>query len=502
MPAELKLSRSEPRKSRRSLPNPLSAVRDALISRAELRAVRVQTKRVEEQAQRVSDAIESDIGEDLRSRRFDLRMVVVGQSGSGKSTVMKQWQLKYDRPTFEAERVAWRSVVHLNLLQSINHILEVIAEPLHESDATCNTFDSDIISLDPEAREKHAFYSELLAPLRELESRLIQTLMERDEDQPPEDETTLVGDDERPSSRAGADVTCTNTRSVSTNPLPSRLLTIKATPNWNKTFAVVTTKLGGALDWRKDSTDQIHVLLQCKSSMEQLWADPWIRNKLQERRASLEERGGYFLDDIDRITAADYIPTNDDVLKAHLPTVGIHEHTLQVVHHRWPNLKLSEIGFLHAQRQAWIPFVDSVNTLIFIAPISRFDEVLAGDPPTNCLQQSLSLWRQVVSSPLLRSVNIFLFLNKCDVLKAKLDAGRQVKDYIPEFGDRPCTFESVTDYLYRRFHSICNEETSFHRLRMVHIFFTSVTNSTSSNVVLSAVQDSTMREVMYSCVMP
>lgn len=79
-----------------------------------------------------------------------------------------------------------------------------------------------------------------------------------------------------------------------------------------------------------------------------------------------------------------------------------------------------------------------MNAIIFLAPISAFDQVLAEvcatdgrrdritngrpamqDPSVNRLEDSMLLWQSVTSSKLLANVNIVLFLNKCDLLKVR-----------------------------------------------------------------------------------
>ena len=74
-----------------------------------------------------------------------------------------------------------------------------------------------------------------------------------------------------------------------------------------------------------------------------------------------------------------------------------------------------------------------MNAIIFLAPISTFDQVLAEvccfyregtvalivpkDPHVNRLEDSLLLWKSIVSNKLLSNVNIVLFLNKVDLLQ-------------------------------------------------------------------------------------
>ena len=49
-----------------------------------------------------------------------------------------------------------------------------------------------------------------------------------------------------------------------------------------------------------------------------------------------------------------------------------------------------------------------VNAIIFLAPISVFDEPLEEDPGVNRLEDTYQLWKAVVSSKLLTKVRLIL----------------------------------------------------------------------------------------------
>ena len=83
------------------------------------------------------------------------------------------------------------------------------------------------------------------------------------------------------------------------------------------------------------------------------------------------------------------------------------------------------------KRAAWAWYFDDADAIIFLSPISCFDEKLAEDRRVNRLEDSYLLWRSVCSSRLLVKTQIILFLNKCDILRAKLKRGVKVKDYVP-----------------------------------------------------------------------
>lgn len=58
------------------------------------------------------------------------------------------------------------------------------------------------------------------------------------------------------------------------------------------------------------------------------------------------------------------------------------------------------------QRAAWLPFFDDAHAILFLAPINCFDEQLAEDPRVNRLQDSMILWKSIVSSKLLTGCSI------------------------------------------------------------------------------------------------
>lgn len=61
----------------------------------------------------------------------------------------------------------------------------------------------------------------------------------------------------------------------------------------------------------------------------------------------------------------------------------------------------------------------------------------------NRMEDSLVVWRTVISNKLLENVNIVLFLNKCDLLEYKLDHGVKLKTHMTSYGDRPNNYETI-----------------------------------------------------------
>jgi hypothetical protein len=84
-----------------------------------------------------------------------------------------------------------------------------------------------------------------------------------------------------------------------------------------------------------------------------------------------------------------------------------------------------------------------MDAIIFLAPISSFDERLREDRRVNRLEDTYILWQTLCSLQILAKTQIILFLNKCDLLEQKLRAGVKVRTHVPSFGDRSNDVDTV-----------------------------------------------------------
>lgn len=214
---------------------------------------------------------------------------------------------------------------------------------------------------------------------------------------------------------------------------------------------------------------------------------------LWKRKTRLEDSAGFFLDSIDRLSVRDYEPTDEDVLRARLRTLDIQEHELIVDDETdAPKWKIFDVGGSRTQRHAWLPYFDQVNAVIFLAPISCFDERLLEDPRVNRLEDSFILWKAICSSKLLSRTILILFLNKMDILEQKIRHGVMVKRFLPSYGDRPNETNDVVKYLRQKFKDTvryCSPEP-----RVCHIYPTSVIDTKNMSVTLISVRDGILRE--------
>ncbi|XP_077298560.1 G protein alpha o subunit isoform X3 [Arctopsyche grandis] len=122
-------------------------------------------------------------------------------------------------------------------------------------------------------------------------------------------------------------------------------------------------------------------------------------------------------DDLDRLGAKDYQPTEQDILRTRVKTTGIVE-----VHFSFKNLnfKLFDVGGQRSERKKWIHCFEDVTAIIFCVAMSEYDQVLHEDETTNRMQESLKLFDSICNNKWFTDTSIILFLNKKDLFEEKI----------------------------------------------------------------------------------
>ncbi|KAH7882317.1 guanine nucleotide binding protein, alpha subunit [Phlebopus sp. FC_14] len=437
----------------------------------------------EAEAARISQAIDESIrAERIQQKKKSIvRLLLLGQSESGKSTTLRHFQRLYTPSAFREERILWRSVIQLNVVRSVRTILDALASlrfPLPTIDSAGDDSDS---ALSPQPHQLDVLLMRL-TPLRHIEALLIAKLV------PPTEDESL--------SRFGASY-----RSHAEPAWRSQEIFVRpGATSWKGTLAKNARRQGRPTSLGNtgmSTTDEAQEALHASSvDIATLWNDRFVREVLRKRKIRLEELPGFFLNDVDRVTALDYIPSDDDVLRARLKTVGVSEYRCEMEaaagREHGTEWRIVDVGGSRSQvRATWVPFFDDVDAIIFLAPISGFDQVLAEDRSVNRLEDSVLLWKAVCSNKLLANVDLVLFLNKCDILDAKLKSGIRLAKYVRSYGDRPNDLDNASKYFRSKFSAIHREYSPLPR--KFYGFCTSVTDTTTTAGILASVRDMVVR---------
>ncbi|KAH8092195.1 G-protein alpha subunit [Cristinia sonorae] len=429
--------------------------------------------RDEAEARKISE----DIDEEIKAQRLALKkkphvkVLLLGQSES-------DFQIAYSQEAWKAELLSWRTVIQWNLLRNVQLIIELLDEEMSrerafsedEDSGSDNDETSTNSAASPPPRrgpivitEKHRLLKLQLLPLRQVQRDVEERLGASSHEIPAQDEWI--------SQKQAQELFVRSNNRWKATLLPGRRSSDMSTgmPRRNR---------------EAEANQTTDILAGSAQAIKSLWEDETVQELLRRRRVRMDALPGFFISDVMRIARRDYVPTNEDVVRARLRTLGVQEHHIHFDTGPAAGMDwiLYDVGGSRTQRAAWTPYFDDCDAIIFLAPISCFDEKLAEDKRVNRLEDSYTLWKTICSSKLLAKAQIILFLNKCDLLEKKLRAGVQVKDYVPSFGKRKNDAQTVSQYFAQHFKEIA--KTCSPQPRPFRVHLTSVIDTKATAVTL------------------
>ncbi|KIY45110.1 G-alpha-domain-containing protein [Fistulina hepatica ATCC 64428] len=405
----------------------------------------------EEEARRISDDIDMQLkAEREQRRRSGVKILLLGQAESGKSTILKNFQLHFAPHAFQVDSEVWRPVIHLNLVRSVNFIRNLLRTPFDER-----------VSL-PALSEELRTLNMRLAPLGPVEEGWIKLIS--------------------PEYSCGAQLPTSPSRY---DPRKASEINVRSGGGWK----FRRSKRASFKKAFQEDTANRCILSACAEDITSLWKSTEAQTILRLHDIQLSEQPGFFLDDVQRIADQNYKPTPEDILRARVHTVGPEEHhiVMETPFEFGKDWTIYDVGGSRSQRAVWAQFFDDVHVVIFLAPISAFNQYLAEEPTVNRLSDTLNLWKTLCSNRLLSRVEFILFLNKLDILEAKLNSGVKFRDYVTSYKQRPNEVKPVSKYLLDVFNALHAQNTP--RKRPVHTHTTCAIDTHATGFVITQIQE-------------
>ncbi|XP_048450319.1 guanine nucleotide-binding protein subunit alpha-12-like, partial [Rhincodon typus] len=180
-----------------------------------------------------------------------------------------------------------------------------------------------------------------------------------------------------------------------------------------------------------------------------------------------------------------YLPTKQDILLSRRATKGIVEYDFLI---KGIPFRMMDVGGQRSQRQKWFLCFEGITSILFMVSSSEFDQVLMEDRRTNRLVESMNIFETIVNNKLFARVSIILFLNKTDLLEAKVKTVN-IEKHFPDFEGRPHHLEDVQKYLLS-----CFNRKRRDRSRPLFHHFTTAIDTENIRFVFHAVKDTVLQE--------
>lgn len=140
-----------------------------------------------------------------------------------------------------------------------------------------------------------------------------------------------------------------------------------------------------------------------------------------------------FLNKVAEVRKDDYRPTDEDILRCRVQTRGVFETKFIVNNVRF---HMFDVGGQREERPKWIQCFTGVTAIMFVASCSSYNMTLREDPSKYRLVEALELFNSIWNNEWLQDSSVILFLNKEDVLREKVNAGRSpISKYYPDYAN-------------------------------------------------------------------
>ncbi|WWD17304.1 hypothetical protein CI109_101744 [Kwoniella shandongensis] len=346
------------------------------------------TQSTEDAAAKARNAeIEEQLKRDRANLRNEIKMLLLGAGESGKSTVLKQMRLIYNKPYDVEERDSYREIVYSNTVQSMRVLLEGV-QGMEIPVSPNNQGRWEVIMAAPPQIEGDVF--------------------------PPKLADAVAG----------------------------------------------------------------------------LWKDEGVQLAFHRRNElQLNDSAPYYFDAIARIAQPDYMPSDQDILRARVKTTGITETHFKIGELTY---KLFDVGGQRSERRKWLNIFDSVTALVFLIAISEYDQKLYEDETVNRMQEAMTLFESVANSRWFTKTSIILFLNKIDLFREKLPVS-PLADTFPDFRGG-ANYDAACSFLLEKFVGL-NKNPS----KSIYAHYTDATDTKALKFVISAINDVIIQVNLRDC---
>jgi len=223
-----------------------------------------------------------------------------------------------------------------------------------------------------------------------------------------------------------------------------------------------------------------------------LWDHPSTQLCL-ERKNDIQvlDSGPYFLNKARQISQPDYLPSDEDVLRARSQTTGIITFKFEVKNTQKQkfDFELIDVGGQRTERKKWIHCFEDVTAVLFIISLSDYNQTLYEDETTNRMQESEKVFGEMLNNIFFKNTPFIVFFNKFDLFKEKIKTTPLTLAYKDYSG--PQEYEAAYEFLRNKF--LGHEEND---LRSKYDFKTTATDTTLVRNVLDSVQTIVINQIL------
>ncbi|KAJ6246143.1 g protein alpha i subunit [Anaeramoeba flamelloides] len=227
--------------------------------------------------------------------------------------------------------------------------------------------------------------------------------------------------------------------------------------------------------------------LEICEKIDSIWKDSSIQTAFEKRaQFQLIDSCFYFLSKVKKIGKEHYKPSVEDLLNLRVTTTGITETNFTYSEQKYC---LIDVGGQRNERKKWIHCFEDVTSIMYVASLSAYDQMLAEEATTNRMTESLMLFSDICNSRWFMKNSLIVFFNKFDLFEEKIKVS-PLNKLFPEYKGGNDVDEGK-NFIKNQFLSLNRNEE-----KQIYSYFTSAIDPDNIKKVFQAVNDTLLQKKM------
>ena len=224
------------------------------------------------------------------------------------------------------------------------------------------------------------------------------------------------------------------------------------------------------------------------NAFQSLWEDEGFQECFgRAYEYQLNDSAPYYFENMSRLLAPGYVPTEQDVLRSRVATTGVVETAF--IYGKC-TYRLVDVGGQRTERRKWIRCFDDVRAVLFVSALNEYDMTLFEEEMVNRLEESLNLFQAICKSKYFVNTAMILFLNKRDLFQDKiLNSDRHLRLFFPQYTGPDQSVDAATRFIQGLF-----LDRNLNKGRQIYQHITTATNTSNIKVVFRAVLEIIVHE--------
>lgn len=194
---------------------------------------------------------------------------------------------------------------------------------------------------------------------------------------------------------------------------------------------------------------------EIQEALTELWADEEIQEAFTHKdETQIPDHMQYFFEKLEEVSDPEYVPTDEDVLRARIRTIGITNVTFDI---DGALIRIYDVGGQKNERSKWEKVMNEVGGVIYCVSFSEFDKPMFEDKSVLRINDSIQVFEQITHRKQFATAPFFLLCNKFDIFKEKITNTDCFLKVYPEFTGNAHDPDECAQYIIDKFLAAAGE---------------------------------------------